>query len=71
MTIQPLPLTPEEKAVIKDYIQTYNHFQNVGMDSHEYGDAEKLIDSLKSRLLRLYKDIPQIVKDEQLIPPPY
>lgn len=75
--IQPLSLSIEEKKIIKEYIQTFNWFQEITLEPHELGDAFKLteilcqVDSLKQKLKCLYAQIPQIVKDEHLVPKLY
>jgi hypothetical protein len=76
LSVEPLPLSLNEKKLIKEYLSTFVSFIDVGLQQHELGDASKLTDilgyirRLKDHMKDLYADIPQIVKDENLVPRP-
>ena len=71
---QVIPLTDAEKAIVKEYIQTFNEFMR-DYDDNPY-DGFKISEylcycsHLKDHMARLYVQIPQIVKDEKLVPKP-
>ena len=74
-TVQPLDLTVDEKKIIKEYLKAFHAWNDLKYDDDVF-DAFKraeylcMCDSMKSEFIELYAKIPQIVKDEYLIPLP-
>ena len=73
--VEPLPLTSDERDVIREYLRYYSAFTKFAYDDDPL-DAFKITEymcqcrSMRDHLSKLYTQIPQIVKDEQLIPTP-
>lgn len=72
---QPIPFSPEEKENIVRYIRLFNSFMNERYEDDPFDPmkrAEYMIfcSSTRSMLKSMYEKIPQIVKDEKLVPRP-
>ncbi len=73
--IVPLSLTREEKALVREYIDTFNAWDNLSyeddpLDAFKISEYLCMCDSLRTRFTELYKRLPQVVKDEHLVPRP-
>ena len=74
-TVKPLDLTVDEKKTIKEYLKSFNEWDNYKYEDDifdAFKRAEYLCecDSMKRHFTALYAKIPQIVKDEYLVPRP-
>ena len=73
--VQPLDLTKEEKDNIVNYIKTFNDFMGYNYEDDPFDPMKRteymcLCGSMKDQMKNLYSKIPQIVKDEKLVPKP-
>jgi hypothetical protein len=71
--IQPLDLTPEQRQHIKSYLNIYYSFVDMKFEKNPLDGAQVTeylceVHSTRSTLERMYDEIPQIVKDEKLVP---
>ena len=73
--IQPLDLTSDEKMIIKEYLSIFKSFIEYDYDDDIFDVIKRAeyighCQYLNNKMTELYNKIPQIVKDEKLIPKP-
>ncbi len=72
---EPLPLTNDEKAIVKEYLQTCKDFHEAKYDGDPFDSIEITsylcyCHSIKRKMKELYVKVPQIMKDKKLVPLP-
>lgn len=73
--IKPLQLTNLEMQHVNDYLKAFNAWNKMSYDDDPL-NPEKITeflcmcDSMKARFTELYQKVPQVVKDEFLVPRP-
>ena len=73
--VTPLPLTADEKNIVQKYLKEFNSWNDLKYDDdplNAFKTTEYLCmcNRLKESFTQLYQQIPQIVKDEFLVPRP-
>lgn len=72
-TIKPLDLTVEQKQVITEYLKTFNTFMNFQYEDDPFDVIKRAeyavhCNIMKQHMKDMYVKIPQIVKNEKLVP---
>lgn len=73
--VKPLPLTPDEKRIVSDYLKEFQAWHNYKydddpLDAFKVSEYLCMCERMKERFTELYKHVPQCVKDEYLVPRP-